>query len=465
MIQEEGLTFKINDDFTASIVNSVNIEGKIIIPKSIFSNSKEYLVNGINKKAFSNNRKPFSIDFPQNTQIKYIDKGAFSCSGIKSIFIPETIEDLKEGWCKKASNLTNITISPKNEHFIYYNNEILLGKTEPKSEKFDILLYCKYDVEKVVIPSYVKYIGCYSFLSCYKLKTVDFGEDSELISIGKYAFANTPIERISFPNKLQKIGKRAFCFDFGLKISNSNDEFVNDLFDEFFCKSHLNYIYIPKSVKYISNEAFKNCSKLKKFDLENEDSQLQVIGDFAFSQTSIDFFSIPKNVQNIGQFCFLNSKIRNVIFSKDFKINYFGMAIFSGSSLEQIMIPSNLLEICERCFSNCSCLKKVEFPVDAKLQKICKYAFDCCSIRSIMIPKYANEIEMRSFFSCSQLRSIEFLSDHKYKLLGVFEDCYKLTIISFPFSNEIKFHIDRTIYAYYNPELIILIMANANLKD
>ena len=186
MIQEEGLTFKINDDFTASVVNSINMQGKIIIPKSVFSNSKEYFVNGIEKKAFSNNTNPFSIDFPQNTQIKFIDKGAFSCSGIKSIFIPETLEELKEGWCKKASNLTNITISPKNKHFIYYNNEILLGKTEPNVEKFDILLYCKYDIEKVVIPSYVKYIGCYSFLLCYKLKTVDFEKDSELIYIGKY---------------------------------------------------------------------------------------------------------------------------------------------------------------------------------------------------------------------------------------------------------------------------------------
>ena len=58
-----------------------------------------------------------TIEIPEDSELKSIENQAFKWSIINNIFIPENVDELKEGWCAKTENLTNVIISPKNKHF------------------------------------------------------------------------------------------------------------------------------------------------------------------------------------------------------------------------------------------------------------------------------------------------------------------------------------------------------------
>ena len=98
------------------------------------------------------------MDFPKNSKLSSIGRNSFSLSYIQSLSIPSTVQKLEEGWCCQTQFLKQILISPKNEHFKYLdeNRKIIVGKSNSKSEIFDVLIFACIDIEKVFIPSTIK---------------------------------------------------------------------------------------------------------------------------------------------------------------------------------------------------------------------------------------------------------------------------------------------------------------------
>ena len=67
-------------------------------------------------------------------------------------------------------------------------------------------------ITSVVIPDSVTTIGNYAFDQCESLKTVTFGANSQLTSIGDSAFSFCPFESISISDSVTSIGKNAFYY-------------------------------------------------------------------------------------------------------------------------------------------------------------------------------------------------------------------------------------------------------------
>ena len=98
----------------------------------------------------------------------------------------------------------------------------------------------------VKIPASVKFIGEHAFSDSY-LEKVEFAEGSQLLDMGKYAFAdNEKLFQINLPDSLAGIPSYAF----------EN------------CRS-LSDIDIPGSVIYVGIDAFSGCSQLDHADLSN----------------------------------------------------------------------------------------------------------------------------------------------------------------------------------------------------
>lgn len=148
-----------------------------------------------------------NVVFPDDSQLISISKNAFSLSSIENINIPSNLQVLEDGWCKKATRLKNICISSNNKCFGYLDDKhkIIVGKTNQQNDFFDILICVLPNAKNISIPSTIKYIHSYSFNNRSNVKKIEIKEDSQLISLGKYAFSMSHIDKIFIPSNVSII--------------------------------------------------------------------------------------------------------------------------------------------------------------------------------------------------------------------------------------------------------------------
>ncbi|KAK8838676.1 hypothetical protein M9Y10_032713 [Tritrichomonas musculus] len=114
--KENKLIFLLNfNDKSASVIGNDSANGDVIIPKSINYNNHEYNIKSTASNAFKGSKDIISIHFHHDSEIQSIDKDAFVESSIKSIAIPESVFDLKEGWCHGIPKLINVHLAPANK--------------------------------------------------------------------------------------------------------------------------------------------------------------------------------------------------------------------------------------------------------------------------------------------------------------------------------------------------------------
>ena len=146
-------------------------------------------------------------------------------------------------------------------------------------------------------------------------------------------------------------------------------------------------IYLPATVKYIGNRAFQGCTSLNGFTINNfPDSQLQTIGDNAFSGTNLKTFMIPDSLTNIGKWAFYKTEISEVVFFPNTQIDEIDDYCFADCAVLQVMrIPNTITRIGKYAFSNCRQLSNIVLP--GTLQSIGDYAFENCeNIYPLVIP-------------------------------------------------------------------------------
>ena len=84
-------------------------------------------------------------------------------------------------------------------------------------------------LESVVLPRTLRVIKEGLFAGLENLKSIDFGEDSQLEEIRIYAFERCGLESFTAPASLRKIGKEAFTYCRALKhVDLSACTFLSD---------------------------------------------------------------------------------------------------------------------------------------------------------------------------------------------------------------------------------------------
>ena len=109
-----------------------------------------------------------------NSKLRIIDKYAFYNSSIESLTIPASITDLKDGWCCSTQKLNEIKVDSNNPKYKMYDDKLLIGKSNLEEEKYDVLVFCCRDVEKITIPNFIEIISPYAFDSCKRLQQIEF---------------------------------------------------------------------------------------------------------------------------------------------------------------------------------------------------------------------------------------------------------------------------------------------------
>lgn len=144
-------------------------------------------------------------------------------------------------------------------------------------------------IKKIIIPKNIITIGANYLRSCTNLKTVKFLQNSQLTSLGNYAFAeDNNLLKIYLPDKLTNIGERAFyqctrlqkivlpktistiqqyafCDCANLQQLKLNHTIITELsYSLFMGCSKLKTVFLPKTLTAIEASAFHTCTSLEK---------------------------------------------------------------------------------------------------------------------------------------------------------------------------------------------------------
>lgn len=303
---------------------------------------------------------------------------------------------------------------------------------------------CQHADGDVFIPKFISHKNCNYlitsindklFNSNHSIKSISFSEESEVQSIGSYAFAYSSLEKIIIPSKVKKIGELAFycCLNLKTVIFQENSE-LQILDESLFSCSTIEDIIIPSSVTKICSKAFDYCTYLKSLQFQ-PNSSLQTIERLAFSQTLLENLTIPSKVTTLEEgwcqntnnlnfitisplndnFSFIDNKILISKIDEKSEVNDF--VTFVRRDVDFVFIPSQIKSIGSFSFSQCRRLKCIEFEKNSELCSIRPYAFNDSSICRILIPSKVTELCECCFSYCNELKFVEFEENSELKLI------------------------------------------------
>ena len=184
---------------TASVYNFDSRIKALTIPEYVEYNEQKYRVT-ILENSF---RNKFFTNSVSCRNIKRIEKGAFFDTPISEIILSSNVE-LENGWFKDISNYADIKIIPNgNQRIAWYDDKFIIGKSDPKSDKYDVIHFVKDRIEKVLIPSFINQILPFAFFASSNLHEVVIQSNSEPILLRKNSFMNSNINRLTLPSNCE----------------------------------------------------------------------------------------------------------------------------------------------------------------------------------------------------------------------------------------------------------------------
>ena len=310
-----GIYYNLNEtEKTAEVTyNGPCYSGSPKIPSSFVKNDVEYKVTSIGTHAFSSCTGLKSITIP-NSVTRIGDYAFKGCSGLTSITLTNSVTSIGGEAFAGCSRLTSITIP---------NSVTSIGKSAFSG--------CTY-LTSVILPNSVTSIGYGTFEKCTYLTSITI--PNSVTSIGESAFSGcTGLTSFTIPNSVTSIGRRAFSRCTGLTsftIPNSITSIGEEIF--YGC-SGLTSVTIPNSVTRIGNLVFFGCTGLTSFTIPNS---VTSIGKGAFSGcTGLTSFTIPNSVTSIGENAF-SGCTGLTSFTIPNSVKIIGASAFSGCKIKKI---------------------------------------------------------------------------------------------------------------------------------
>lgn len=256
------------EENTAILCDKHRSSGNIVIPRFVKHSNQDFVVKSIKEGAFKVSFKVRSIQFPPDSEIQSIERNAFYFSLIESITIPASLTELREGWCAGTPKLKRVIVDPSNQRYknCEENEKLIVGKSDTKSDKYDVLVFACRDVKSANIPPeiikissyafsrssivnvfispHVKQICKYSFSWCNRLRRFEIPQDSELQKIEKYSFSCSSIECIFIPRNVPRIYDSCFFTCDNLKMIEIDEKSSVKIFGKKF--KNLIFIMMPK---------------------------------------------------------------------------------------------------------------------------------------------------------------------------------------------------------------------------
>jgi len=275
----------------------------IVVPSSVVFETHTYSVKSISADAFYTCSGLKSITIPNS--ITKIGSTAFGyCSNLTNLSIPSSVTSIGGSAFEFCTGLTSIELPAgitSIEHETFRDCSSLTSIEIPNNvTRIENSAFSNCDkLQSIVIPNSVISIGDYAFCDCDALISVTLG--NSLISIGNSVFQScNALTSIEIPNSVTSIGQEAFTECTNLQsatIGNGVTSIGEGLFK--YCYS-LESATIGNNVTCIANYTFKSCSSLTSIEIPNS---VTSIGNEAFYGCSnlaslYNYSTIPQTISS-----------------------------------------------------------------------------------------------------------------------------------------------------------------------
>ena len=169
---------------------------------------------------------------------------------MKQVVLPEGLKTIGIHAFGKCATLENINLP---ESLTKIEDEAFIG--------------CK-GLTTVSFPAKLKSIGSWAFSGC-QLQTIQFAEGGKLTEIGERAFKGVPVQTLTIPKGVKKIGSWAFERCVNLKTVTLPEGIeIFEKYEVFKDCTALESINIPASLTNLGYKVFKGCTALKNITVD-----------------------------------------------------------------------------------------------------------------------------------------------------------------------------------------------------
>ena len=354
--------------------------------------------------------------------------------------------DYKRKPCISTLILTN---TKSNIHTFGFANLINIEKVDmsvvdidslnkPQKTTYSGVFEDSWVLKTAKLPEKIKYMGFATFNRCYNLINLKMPDSLE--HIGNYALANTRLDSIYIPQKVNYISPKFISGSIFLQkidVDSLNQQFESIdgvLFSERKDTIHSipfslpkDTLFFPKSVRSVNEFAF---------GLGN-DGYGGVVSPSRWylaydTMEVIHHFYVNDKLCRLGEYAFYYSPLKSIKNFENTHVVSIPEKCFSGCLLDTIKFPIELISIKKmafyRCkdlkyieftrayvatiengaFSHCVSLKKLDLSKQTRLKKISKMlCYNDSALEIVKLPRSIEKIETEAFKNCISLDTIE----------------------------------------------------------
>ena len=296
-------------------------------------------VEEINSQAFRQNYRLASVKFSEPSRLTKLANYSFwTCPSLKEVTLPSSITNIGKAFLA-CDSLETINV-PANAKLTTIEEDAF--KSNQNLKYFNFLGECPLttigknafaNLKKLTtfkMPKTITDIQLNAFSGCSNLATVEFDPNADIQKIGAGAFADCGLQRISIPKKVKEIAKEAFrnC-------------------------TVLKKIEVTEFTTSIDPEAFKYCDQLTEIKVSKDNTVYSSVGGYLLSKdkktlilfppgkANDKFTLLPPSIETIGDNSFLDCR-----------------------KLTNVTIPNKVKTIGKRAFGLCKNLKTITFLCD-----------------------------------------------------------------------------------------------------
>jgi hypothetical protein len=236
-------------------------------------------VETIGDRSFLNCGKLTTITFEDASQLKRIGELAFANSGLTSITIPASTEEI-DGSAFLGCPMLKTEIAPGSRNFTVEGNLLLTSYGTEIVRFFGQVL-------EITVPAKVVILRKSCFEECEPIETIRFENESKLRRISRSALGNcTSLRNISIPASVEIIEERALHGCTGLEscLIRENASLVEIEAGAFSECCSLRSFYIPRSVQVIGKNCFSKSGSLHRLKFESGESLSRFVGSSTLAE-------------------------------------------------------------------------------------------------------------------------------------------------------------------------------------